>query len=306
MTVSRTVLAVATAAALAACGSHGEDRCRLTGTDWLAWTGYAVADANVILSRSDGSCVRTLAAQPGQEQEPVLSLPHGIALYVAVRGTVQKLVAQTLADGAERVLPTGGLTPSSPALSPDGTVVAFQGWVGIGGQSDIWTVPLAGGTDPTLVVSSALSGGASAFDGGPAWGPDGSLYFVSDRSGSSQVFRSGADGSDPQVVASTSAALGGILGRPAVSPDGLLVAFARTASDSTARVVVRTVATGEERLLADVGESEPSFDATGRYLAVSSYLEGGPKIVVREVSTGRVVSITTPGGGAHASPAFTR
>ena len=65
---------------------------------------------------------------------------------------------------------------TDPALSPDGTVLAFS-WKG-----QIWTVPVAGGAARQLTNHSGK-------DREPAFSPDGKeLAFVSDREDSSQVY----------------------------------------------------------------------------------------------------------------------
>lgn len=304
--LARPALALLLLGALASCEQPDPDRCRVTDLEWVAWSQQNGSDFDLYLSRPDGACLRPLATRPGPELQPVLSVARGVAVYVAVRGGVQQLVVQGLEDGAERVLATGDLWPSSPTLSPDGTLVAFQGWVGLTGQSDVWVVPLDGG-DPVLVASSSRPSGAQAYDGGPAWGPGNWIYFLSDRTGTYQVHRTRPDGAEVELVTSTApSGLGGILGRPAISPDGAALAFARTAPDSTSRVVIRTVATGEERILADVSESEPSFDASGRRVAVASYLHGLPDVVVRDLATGALLGEAAAGPTVQVGPAFAR
>lgn len=71
---------------------------------------------------------------------------------------------------------------TDPALSPDGSVLAFS-WKG-----DIWTVPNAGGAARLLTHHSGK-------DREPAFSPDGKeLAFVSDRDGSPQVYVMPAEG----------------------------------------------------------------------------------------------------------------
>ncbi len=73
---------------------------------------------------------------------------------------------------------------SQPALSPDGSKVAFS-WRG-----DIWAVPITGGNAERLTSDSAS-------DSQPAYSPDGKqLAFVSDRDGSRQVYLMPAEGGE--------------------------------------------------------------------------------------------------------------
>ena len=80
------------------------------------------------------------------------------------------------------------LLPSRPALSPDGSTLAF-GYAG-----DVWTAPVKGGVAQRLTVHPDR-------DGEPVYSPDGkSLAFVSSRTGSSQVFLVDADGGTPRQI----------------------------------------------------------------------------------------------------------
>lgn len=65
---------------------------------------------------------------------------------------------------------------AQPALSPDGTEIAFVS----GGE--IWTVPAAGGTAHLLVSHEAN-------EGRPIYSPDGTrLAFVSNRAGDNDIY----------------------------------------------------------------------------------------------------------------------
>src|SRR5579863_5774741 len=82
---------------------------------------------------------------------------------------------------------------SEPVLSPDGKQVAFT----------VQTVDLDSNTKPKQIYTVSLNGGFPrqlTRDGTdnerPRWSPDSrQLYYVSNRAGSSQVWRMNADGS---------------------------------------------------------------------------------------------------------------
>ena len=77
---------------------------------------------------------------------------------------------------------------SSPALSPDGTQLAFA-WRG-----DIWTVSITGGEAQPLTAHEAS-------DGQPSYSPDGTqIAFISNRTGSNQVFVMPATGGEPKQL----------------------------------------------------------------------------------------------------------
>ena len=89
--------------------------------------------------------------------------------------------AASAADGPIRLA-------NHPALSPDGATLAFD-WAG-----DLWAVPSAGGVARPLTAHPAR-------DTRPVYSPDGArLAFVSDRTGSPQVFVMPAAGGTPKQV----------------------------------------------------------------------------------------------------------
>jgi len=108
---------------------------------------------------------------------------------------------------------------SEPALSPDGTQIAFTVQrVELDKNAkptDIYLVPVQGGT-PRQLTSEGTANQR------PRWSPDSKLiYFVSNRSGSSQVWSMNADGSNARQLTKFASEAEGIL----VSPDGKKIVF---------------------------------------------------------------------------------
>ncbi|MEP6963715.1 MAG: S9 family peptidase, partial [Acidobacteriota bacterium] len=108
---------------------------------------------------------------------------------------------------------------SEPVLSPNGLEVAFTAQ----------TVDLVNNTKPTQIYSVPVTGGRprqltreGTANGRPRWSPDSkSLYFVSNRSGSSQIWVMNADGSAPRQITKLSTEASGLL----VTPDGERLVF---------------------------------------------------------------------------------
>jgi hypothetical protein len=132
------------------------------------------------------------------------------------------------------------------------------------------------------------------------------VYFVSDRaSGVAEIWAARADGSlDPVQITTGSS----VLGRPAPSPDGLLVAYARRKPDGTSQLVEHVVVTGAERVLSDALDGEPAYDTTVARIAASTYRwsPSAPDVVVLDGRTGALLQRVTDGVGASGSPAFPR
>ena len=100
--------------------------------------------------------------------------------------------------------PTYSVGPTYPAISPDGSTVAFsaRGW--------LWTMPVAGGTATRLTKLSGM-------DSRPAWHPDGRrIAFVRDDTRNTDIVLIDiAAGTETTLVAGPAAELD-----PAFTQDG--------------------------------------------------------------------------------------
>jgi Tol biopolymer transport system component len=105
-------------------------------------------------------------------------------------------------DGGSRVfvLPSAGgtprlLTPEQPSYwhgwSPDGRTLAYC--AKRGGNFDVYTVPVSGGGETRLTDAPGL-------DDGPDFGPDGTIYFNSERTGLMKIWRMNAAGRNQRQV----------------------------------------------------------------------------------------------------------
>jgi Tol biopolymer transport system component len=102
-----------------------------------------------------------------------------------------------------------GFDATMPAVSKNRIV-----WVNRVNDYNIYSVPLAGGEPVKRIASPML-------DSKPAFARDGRLAYVSRRSGSPEVWITGADGGNAVRITN----LKGDVGRPAWSPDGARIAF---------------------------------------------------------------------------------
>ena len=156
-------------------------------------------------------------------------------------------------DGA-RKLTTLPLNEVGGVYAPDDSLIAFMG--NNGGNRDI-RVMQADGTVVVNVTSGWCVDGSTGAgcilsqEIMPAWTPDGRIVFVSDRSGSPQLWIMDANGSD----ASQLTHLAGVNGHPSVSANGKTIAFNLDGSLAT----VQLDGTGVHRLTAteDYGTAYP-------------------------------------------------
>ena len=129
----------------------------------------------------------------------------------------------SFAGGAPRQITSEQGPEMEPAISPDGGLIAYT--ARRGEESDIWISDIKGGS------RLRLTGGGAASES-PAWFPDGAaIAFVSDRSGKPSVWKVPKLGGTPVLVAE-----GAI--HPAISPDGLRLAFSRENAAGHYRIAV--------------------------------------------------------------------
>ncbi|MFI6686384.1 amidohydrolase family protein [Streptomyces sp. NPDC050485] len=179
--------------------------------------------------------------------------------------------------GEERVRPVRGI--HLPALSPDGTRIAFAA------LNSLWIADTSGAHPPQRLRQAD----ATRYLLGPVWARDGhSLLYADDRDGLLGVYRRDLATGDERALAT-----GGRV-HPALSPDGKRLA----AIDMTGRLIVRDLASGTERVLVTpLGggglPGRPSWSPDGRYLALCDrnrlnlrFREGYNVIRVVDTTTG--------------------
>jgi len=172
------------------------------------------------------------------------------------------------ADGANaRAVVTGPDSDRDPALSPDGTTIAFVR------TAAIPTGQVIEGTTCDQIFAVHADGTAlrpltdcTAQDEGPAWSPDGTrIAFWSNRGGGFNIWVMNADGTGMTRVTS-----GRDDSAPAWSPDGTEIAFAGAPDMGRGEdiFVVRADGTGLTRLTDDPAyEENPAWSPDGTLIA---------------------------------------
>lgn len=299
--------ACAALALLAGCGGSEKKPCGTPGPDWVAYHALRGGKYEIRAVARDGGCDVQVAEGPTGKTNPSMSLAAGLSAWWTSEAGQTQLVVAGLDGSSPRVLDVGTLVAARPELSPDGKYLAFDGKTAAL-QPDIHVVPVAGGAPVVLAQDPAL-------DQLPSWSADGkALVFGSNRSGGYQIWKVDADGTglvqlttDDTAVFQCGAKACAPSGKAALSPDGKTLAFTRTRPDGTGSIVLRDLATGAERALADAVELEPSWSPDGKALAVASSIFGGDfEIVVRSVATGEVLARLTHSTGVDGAPFFAR
>jgi TolB protein len=285
------------AGAIAGCGGSTPDPCalRTAGAQWLAFSSKRTGVYDVYAMRADGTCLTQVTNDAADDLFATWS-PAGTIAYMSSRSGRMQIYVHDLASGIERLLDVGDLTATSPAFSPDGQLVAFEGYEpGVTAVSDVYVVPAAGGTPVKRTTGQKYSAG-------PAWSPDGAtLYFVSNRVSGYNVWSVPAAGGTETMIAGT----GGILGRPVATPDGSGIAYTLSAPGAAfSKVVLQTLATGIVRTVTTQADGEPTLDRTGARMVVTSFRGGNADLWLLDVATGAEVRQLTTDPGIDGAAAF--
>jgi len=135
-----------------------------------------------------------------------------VSCAASMRGAHQVYLLPAGSGGSPRQITRGRAASFFHAWSPDSRTIAFTR--GSAGKADIFTIAVSGGPESRLTSDTV--------NDGPDYTPDGRyIYFDSSRSGSTQIWRMGTDGSEPQQITADD----NLNSSPHVSPDGKALAF---------------------------------------------------------------------------------
>jgi len=260
----------------------GEDAAQPMYVETVAKRGYRFIAPVVIKGASAGVDV-VAGSVPARPQR---RLP-GMAMTAAAILTAGMLVWVVAGRAARRAGPTGALTPArlsisgsmnvEPALSPDGSAVAFAS--DRSGSFEIYVVSLARGSQELAITSNGQNNMQ------PAWSPDGQwIAFYSGNGGGLWVVPS-TGGTPRQLVESGS--------NPVWSPDSNWLAFTTQTGlvgQSNLRVIGRDGSGLRDltRLGAPVGgHRSPAWSNSGRFIAFAT---------VRGADQGSVWIVDAAGG----------
>ena len=227
-------------------------------------------------------------------------------------------------------------TTTSPVFTPDGRDIVFSS--GPFGNPSLWRVPVSGSASPERLpfgergsypgisrqgnlvyttgegnvniwrVNLPMTDGAavklissSRVDSEPQYSPDGdSIAFVSTRSGSLEIWRCDADGSNPVQLTSLGAP---ITGRPRWAPDGKSIVFHSDAEGHFDVYVVNADGGAPRRLTSDPSvDASPTWSRNGKWIYFNSRGTGDPQCFKMPARGGPAQVVVSAGFWCRESP----
>ncbi len=271
-----------------------------------AWT--TIGDALVFVEKTDQ---RVWMLHPGSE--PVALTPadpaarygglrpgNGFVLAVRERDTgatapARDIVSISLGDAGVTSLVTGSDFVAQPALSPDGTRLAWIAWDHPAMPWDASELRVGTVEDGRVTAWTARAGGSTS-PVQPVWIDDETIVFGDDPTGRWNLYRLRLSESRPQPIAPADADTGGglwVLGARwfDVLADGRIVALRTNGADET--VVIDPASGDVSALHTPLSTAGVVEDATGmRVLLSGSTRVDGPGLWSVDVETGEVTTVS--------------
>jgi len=194
--------------------------------------------------------------------------------YTGNRGTGNNIEVIPRRGGSSAPFPSPAGLNTTPAWSPDGKRIAFASNRDTHRSADGPEIYIAG-SNGTNMVRLLPRTTAKGIDTSPVWNPatGRELAFVSDRSGSQQIYRINDDGTNLRRLIDD----GGDAENPSWSPDGNFLAFAwKRSGNSRFDIYIHDLVRGKNsQLTQNASDNEkPTWSPDGKHLAFESNRTG--------------------------------
>jgi TolB protein len=263
----------------------------------IAFTSRRGNAKEVYIADYDGQNVQAFTRNGSNNLFPNWAPDNSKLAFVSYRTGRPEINIYSVADGSRIPFPLFNTMANTPAISPDGTEIAFAlRSTRPLGDAEIFISKLDGSSRRNITNNPAI-------DNAPTWSPSGrQIAFISSREGrGGQIFICDIDGSNVRRIIKE----GGDADSPAWSPDGKWLAFHWKPHLSTSYdLFLAEVSSGSIRQLTSNGGSNesPSWAPDGRHLAFQSNRSGTNQIYIMKLEDTEPRMITKQGN--NTSPAW--
>ncbi len=233
----------------------------------------------------DGANVRYLTNGKDLVLTPRFSPSRQEITYMSFEGGKPQIYLLQLETGQRELVGNFPGMTIAPRFSPDGQKVVMS-LLQEDGSANVYTMDLRSRTTTRLTSTSAIDTGAS-------YSPDGTqVVFESDRGGRPQIYKMGADGSNPQRISFGD----GSYSTPVWSPRGDLIAFTKQSGGEFSIGVMKTDGSGERILTSGYHDEGPTWAPNGRVLMFFRLPPGSnsPKLSTVDLTGRNLRQIQTP------------
>ena len=250
---------------------------------------------NIWVIALDGTGLLQLTSDSADHHNPTLY--DSLLAFGSVRpgGAVIASVRMGPVGGGPAVFGLG----DAPALSPDGTMLAYLS--ASAGTPLVWTAHVDGTQAQRFPAAAAGWSGAS--EAHPVWSPTGDrIAYVTTRSGNAGIYVGALAGAMGSAVLLTGSGTGASV-EPAWSPDGTQIVFTSN-RDGPTDLYVATLATGAITRLTNLGNvGQPTWLHDGR-IVFTQWRTGVAGLVWLDFSSPTVLHSLATGGDAQHAAAF--
>jgi TolB protein len=238
----------------------------------------------------DGNDLLKLSTSLLTDSDPTVA--QGKVVFTSFRDGNAELYSVPIAGGTQTRLTTStGTSETAPALSPDGTKLAWTAGPS-GGITKIWT-----GSATATGATQAVPGHADAIQSSASWTSSTRLAFTMADASSADIYDLTLGGAATLLAGGSFADV-----EPAWSPDGSRIAFASNRSGDT-ELYLLNVGTGTvTRLTTRTGsDGAPTWLADGRIVFTCIQGTQFRLCLVDPAAPATIITIPTTGAADHAS-----